>query len=139
MTPPLSPQSVEGSFPLRPLDPSWMDETEPFSSQSTPYQVQKSASSIHPSMDTSRSTGWEYTEPESYNVIDTHVHVWETDGVMSAKSGVASTSPHATPGLRSAPPRWESEPTDSGRVELLLDDMERERPRCSCPRFGHPG
>ena len=85
------------------------------------------ASSIHPSMDTSRSTGWEYTEPESYNVIDTHVHVWETDGVMSAKSGVASTSPHATPGLRSAPPRWESEPTDSGRVELLLDDMERER------------
>ena len=92
------------------------------------------ASSIHPSMDTSRSTGWEYTEPESYNVIDTHVHVWETDGVMSAKSGVASTSPHATPGLRSAPPRWESEPTDSGRVELLLDDMERERRLAAPPR-----
>lgn len=76
-------------------------------------------------MDTSRSTGWEYAEPVDYKVIDTHVHVWETDGVMSAHSGVYKDTPHATPGLRSAPPSWSSEPTDSGRVELLLEDMER--------------
>ena len=76
-------------------------------------------------MDTSPSTGWEYAEPVDYKVIDTHVHVWETDGVMSAHSGVNKDTPHATPGLRSAPPSWSSEPTDSGRVELLLEDMER--------------
>ena len=80
---------------------------------------------VHPSMDTSRSTGWEYEEPVAYNVVDTHVHVWETDGVMSAHSGVNKDTPHATPALKSAPPRWASEPTDSGRVELLIDDMER--------------
>jgi hypothetical protein len=44
---------------------------------------------------------------------------------MSAHSGVDKDTPHATPGLRSAPPFWSSEPTDSGRVELLLEDMER--------------
>ena len=44
---------------------------------------------------------------------------------MSAHSGVDKDTPHATPGLRSAPPFWSSEPTDSGRVELLIDDMER--------------
>ena len=53
------------------------------------------------------------------------VHVWEVDGVMSAHSGVNKDTPHATPGLRSAPPFWSSEPTDSGRVELLLEEMER--------------
>lgn len=76
-------------------------------------------------MDTSRSTGWEYADVPEYKVIDTHVHVWEQDGVMGSHSGVSKDTPHATAGLRSAPPRWASEPTDSGRVELLLDDMER--------------
>mmetsp|Transcript_9481 Transcript_9481/g.20516 ORF Transcript_9481/g.20516 Transcript_9481/m.20516 type:complete len:254 (-) Transcript_9481:2384-3145(-) len=37
-------QISEGTDPFRPLDPSWMEATEPFSSQSTPYQVQKLAS-----------------------------------------------------------------------------------------------
>ena len=70
--------------------------------------------------------GWEYTRSAEYKVIDTHVHIWETDGVMSAITASSkNTGVHQNPDLRTVPPRWASEPTDSGRVELLLDDMHQ--------------
>jgi predicted TIM-barrel fold metal-dependent hydrolase len=59
-------------------------------------------------------------------VIDTHVHVWEMDGVLDAMAGTGPfpNAKHMSPTLRACPPRWESVPTESGRVELLIEAME---------------
>ena len=68
--------------------------------------------------------GWEYTRPAEYKIIDTHVHIWETDGVMSAMDlSTKDIGVHQSTVLHPVPPRWGSKPKDSGRVELLLDDM----------------
>jgi hypothetical protein len=70
--------------------------------------------------------GWEYTQPAEYRVVDTHVHVWEEDGVMGAMTASSQhLGVHQHPELRPVPPRWSSEPKDSGRVELLLNDMHQ--------------
>ena len=47
--------------------------------------------------------------------------------MLDAKAGAGPfpDAEHMSPTLRAVPPRWSSEPTESGRVELLIENMEQ--------------